>query len=238
MPTSPPTDTAVPARQARFWNWIARRYAASTMTDPAGYEKSLERVRALLTTEHEVLELGCGTGSTALRLAPHTAHLLATDFSPAMLAIARERLQAQPVPQLRFALADADGQAFETGRHDRVLAFNLLHLCDDLDRTLANIVRTLRPGGLLISKTPCIGELSPFITGPLALLLPVLRVFGRAPRMRFLDEAQLRAAMQRAGLELLASERHGTRGKRDVRAFIVARKPAEASMAAAQPGGG
>ena len=210
----------------RFWNWIARRYAANTIADQAGYEKTLQRTCEFLSAEHEVLELGCGTGSTALRLAPHTARLLATDLSPAMLVIARERLQAQPMPQLEFALADVDGLDFGAARYDRVLAFNLLHLSADLDQTLATIVRALRPGGLLISKTPCIGELNPFITRPLALLMRVLRIVGRAPYMRFLDEAQLSAAMQRAGLQLLASERHGTRGK-DVRAFIVARKPAE-----------
>ena len=210
----------------RFWNWIARRYAANTIADQAGYEKTLQRTCEFLSAEHEVLELGCGTGSTALRLAPHTARLLATDLSPALLAIARERLQAQPMPQLEFALADVDGLDFGAARYDRVLAFNLLDLSADLDQTLATIVRALRPGGLLISKTPCIGELNPFITRPLALLMRVLRIVGRAPYMRFLDEAQLSAAMQRAGLQLLASERHGTRGK-DVRAFIVARKPAE-----------
>ncbi|MBK8666098.1 MAG: class I SAM-dependent methyltransferase [Burkholderiales bacterium] len=231
LPSTPSQiHAADSARKMRFWNWIARRYAANAIADQAGYETTLQRVRELLNTEHEVLELGCGTGSTALRLAPHTARLLATDLSPAMLVIARERLQAQPRPQLEFALADVDGPDFESARYDRVLAFNLLHLSADLDQTLATVVRTLRPSGLLISKTPCLGELNPLITRPLALLMRVLRAVGRAPHMRFLDEAQLSAAMQRAGLQLLASERHGTRGK-DMRAFIVARKPAEAQAA-------
>lgn len=232
MPATPRADAAAQAGKARFWNWIARRYAAHAMSDPAGYERSMQRVIGLLEPGHEVLELGCGTGGTALRLAPHTARLLATDFSPEMLAIARERWQAQPVPQLEFALADADGQAFETGRYDRVLAFNLLHLTADLDQALGTVRRTLRPGGLLIAKTPCMAELNPWLVRGLSLLFPLLRLVGRAPRMQFLDEPRLRAALQRAGLQVLASERHGTRGK-DVRAFIVARKPLEADEAAA-----
>ncbi len=224
--TSPPgTQAGAQARRARFWNWIARRYAGHTMSDPAGYEKSLARVIGLLAPTHEVLELGCGTGSTALRLAPHTGRLLATDFSPEMLAIARERLAAQPVPQLVFELADADAPELGQARYDRVLAFNLLHLTADQDTALDGIVRALRPGGLLISKTPCIAELNPFAVGGLRLLMPVLRAMGRAPYLQFLDEPRLRAAMQRAGLQVQASERHGTGSGRDVRAFIVARKP-------------
>ena len=224
MPSPQRPEAAAQARKARFWNWIARRYAAHPMSDPTGYEASMARVIGLLAPEHEVLELGCGTGSTALRLAPHTGHLRATDFSPDMLAIARERLQAQPVPQLEFALADADAPDFGTVRYDRVLAFNLLHLTADLDAALASAVQALRPGGLLISKTPCMAELNPFVVGALRVLLPALRAVGRAPHMQFVDEPRLRAAMQRAGLQVLASERHGTRGK-DVRAFIVACKP-------------
>ena len=134
-------------------------------------------------------------------------------------------LAAQPVPQLVFELADADAPELGQARYDRVLAFNLLHLTADLDTALAGIVRALRPGGLLISKTPCIAELNPFAVGGLRLLMPVLRAMGRAPYLQFLDEPRLRAAMQRAGLQVQASERHGTGSGRDVRAFIVARKP-------------
>ena len=62
-----------------------------------------------------VLEIGCGTGSIAIRLAPHAGEWTATDFSPEMLRIAR----AKPAPKnLRFVLADA-GSAFDGGPSTR-----------------------------------------------------------------------------------------------------------------------
>ena len=140
-----------PSPSARFWDRIAPRYARAAIADQAGYEKTLQRVSGLLAPTHSVLELGCGTGTTALRLAPHARSLLATDASPAMVAIARERLHAQPTPGLTFAVADADLAPFDTAGYDRVLAFNLLHLLADLDPALAAIAHTLRPGGLFIS---------------------------------------------------------------------------------------
>ncbi len=54
---------------AKFWDRAAPKYAASKIADTGGYERSLERMRALLNPDFTVLELGCGTGSTALRLA-------------------------------------------------------------------------------------------------------------------------------------------------------------------------
>ena len=121
------------SRKAVFWDRIARKYATDPISDMAGYEATLRRVQELLTADQNVLEIGCGTGTTALRLAPSVQRMLATDFSKEMIAIAHEKLAAQPVPQLSFALADADAPVFGLGTFDVALAFNVLHLVADLD---------------------------------------------------------------------------------------------------------
>jgi len=212
---------AAAGSQVRFWDRIAPKYAADPIADLAGYEATLLRVQGLLSTQHDVLEIGCGTGSTALRLAPFTRSLLATDVSPQMIAIAGQRLTAQPSPQLSFAVADAEAAAFGQGVYDAVLAFNVLHLTSDLDAALKQAAQALRPGGLLISKTACLAEMNPLIP---YLAVPLMRAIGKAPPVLCFDEQRLRAAMVRQGLQIVCAERHGTRGK-DIRAFVVARKP-------------
>lgn len=219
-PRSEPSESS--ARKARFWGRIAVKYAAEPIADIAGYETTLRRVQGLLSTDQDVLEIGCGTGTTALRLAPFTRRLLATDVSTGMIAIAREKLAAQPVPQLNFAVADADAPVAGQGEYDVVLAFNVLHLVTDLDRALGLAVQTLRPGGLLISKTACISEMNPLIPN---VALPLMRAIGKAPLALCFDADVLRSAIQRQGMDIVSVERHGTRGK-DFRVFIVARKPA------------
>ncbi len=218
----PLTGVAVSAaRKAEFWDRTARQYAADPIADPAGYETTVRRVQALLSPRHSVLELGCGTGTTALRLAPFAGQLLATDVSAGMIAIAQEKLLAQSVPNLSFALGDADGPMAAPCTFDVVLAFNLLHLVADLDQTLAHAVQALKPGGLLITKTPCIAEMNPLVPW---LALPVMRALGKAPHLLCLKGDAFTTAVARQGLDILAVERHGSRGK-DVRVFIVARKP-------------
>jgi SAM-dependent methyltransferase len=224
LPEASPTTHAgaSAARKARFWDRIAVQYAADPIADIAGYETTLRRVQGLLSAQHDVLEIGCGTGSTALRLAPFTRRLLATDVSAGMIAIAREKLAAQRTPQLSFAVADADAPVAAVGEYDVVLAFNLLHLVTDLDRALQLAIRALRPGGLLISKTACISEMNPLIA---YLALPLMRVVGKAPPVRRFDATALESAIARQGMDIVSVERHGARGK-DFRVFIVARKPA------------
>jgi SAM-dependent methyltransferase len=220
---APNASAGVPAvRKARFWDRTAAQYAADPNADLAGYEATLRRVQGLLSADQDVLEIGCGTGTTALRLAPFTRRLLATDVSAGMIAIARQKLAAEPVPQLTFAVADAETPVAGPGVVDAVLAFNVLHLVSDLDRALELAMRALRPGGLLISKTACISEMNPLIP---YLALPLMRAVGKAPHVLCFDADALRSAIARQGMDIVSVERHGTRGK-DFRVFIVARKPA------------
>lgn len=219
----PALGTAAAAK-ARFWDRAARRYAAASIADVAGYEATVQRVLSLLSTDSAVLELGCGTGSTALRLAAHTRSLLATDVSAQMIGIAREKLAAlpQPLPQLRFERADADVPLVAGACFDAVLAFNLLHLLTDLDGALDAIQAALKPGGLFISKTVCLAEMNPLVP---RLLVPLLRAVGMAPRVLVFDGTGLQATLRRHGFVIEAAERHGTTRK-DIRIFIVARRPA------------
>lgn len=205
---------------ARFWDRNARKYAREPIADPAGYEHSLERTLQVLNREDRVLELGCGTGSTALRLAAYVRSYLGTDVSPAMIRIADEKRAAANIPALTFAVATAEAPTLEAGAFDVVLGFNYLHLVRNVPDTLRRIHRLLKPGGTFISKTPCLGDMSPLIGG---VLLPIMHALGRAPHVNVLREVELDARIRSAGFEVLAIEDHTTRGKVR-RPFMVARR--------------
>jgi len=82
----------------RFWNRVAARYAARPLKDVAAYEALLGDVAGRLQPTDTVLEIGCGTGGTAIRLAPRVAHWLATDFSSEMVRIAQAKPGGDTVP--------------------------------------------------------------------------------------------------------------------------------------------
>ena len=207
------------ASDARFWDRISRKYANDVIADQGGYERTLERTRALLQPDDHVLELGCGTGSTALRLAGDVRRYLATDLSAGMIAIAREKLSASPVPSLAFEVATADDSIREARQFNAVLGFNYLHLVRDVPGTLRRVHGLLAPGGLFISKTPCLGDMNPL----LSLALPGMRMIGKAPYVSVFRQAELRERVSAAGFEILAAENHASRGN-DRRPCIVARK--------------
>ena len=181
---------------AAFWDGMADRYAARPIDDPDAYQATLDRVQAHLDTPFSVLELGCGTGTTALHLYPHVVHYRGTDLSPEMIRIARDRAAQVPQTALRFSVSSLGAT---TGTWNAVLAFNLLHLVDDLPAALAHIRSLLPPGGLFLGKTPC-------LKGKPWLRLPIwgLQVLGKAPSgVRFLGPPQLQALVKDAGFEIL-----------------------------------
>lgn len=208
------------ASDARFWDRISRKYARDAIADQGGYERTLDRTRALLKPDDQVLELGCGTGSTALRLAGDVRSYLATDLSAGMIGIAREKQSVSAVPNLDFQIATAEASMLEAGRFNAVLGFNYLHMVRDVPGTLRRIHSLLAPGGLFISKTPCLGDMNPLLS---LVLLPGMRAIGKAPYVSVFRQAELCRLVSSAGFDLLATENHASKGN-DRRPCIVARK--------------
>ncbi len=205
--------------EARFWDRIARKYATERIKDEAGYERTLERTRKCLRSSDTVLEIGCGTGTTALNLAQSVSRIVASDVSSEMIAIAREKAVAKSCLNAEFAVAAAERMLGSEGLYNAVLAFNVLHLIGDRQSTLASIRRLVKPGGLFISKTPCLSEMNPLIR----YAVPVAQFVGKAPFVSFFTATELEAEIAGAGFAIIERERHGS-GRKDARIFIVARK--------------
>jgi ubiquinone/menaquinone biosynthesis C-methylase UbiE len=203
----------------RFWDRIARKYAADPIKDMDGYERTLDRTRHYLNDTDAVLEFGCGTGTTALRLAPHVARMVATDLSHEMIAIAREKKTSHAGSNVEFAVAAPEGAPWPDSSFDAVLAFNLWHLVADRASALAQVRRLLKPGGLFVSKTPCLAEMNPL----LRLAVPLMRLVGKAPYVAFFSAAAFESEIEGAGFTIIERARHGS-GRKDPRIFIVARK--------------
>jgi len=210
--TTPEQSSAI-----QFWDRVARKYAARPIGNSDAYEKTLDITRSHLKPTDSVLEIGCGTGSTALLLAPDVAQYLASDPAPQMVAIGREKaLQAQ-ISGLRNAQGALGDPALGTGPYDAVLAYNLLHLLPDIPGDLAKIHALLAPGGVFLSKTGCISGWRNIFRP----IVGILRLFGKAPAINFISVAKLEQSIRQAGFDIIdACEPSGSPLGR----LVVARK--------------
>lgn len=206
------------ADSARFWDRIADKYSRSPVKDEESYRHTLDRVKAHLDPESRVLEIGCGTGSTALTLSESVAEIVATDISPRMIEIAARKARDGGIGNVRFAAEDTLAVGRTDGPFDAVLAFNLFHLLREPGAGIGAAMKLVRPGGLLISKSPCLKGANPIYP----IMIPIMRLFGKAPHVSFFTVEELETMVTGAGGEIVET---GTFPKSPPARFIVARKP-------------
>ncbi len=124
-------------------------YDAKQRFDPAGDVEALRRLG--LSPSSVVLDLGCGTGTFALAVAPHCARVIALDVSAPMLERLVERAGAQGVSNVEVVRGGFLTYVHTEDPVDVVYSRNALHQLPDFWKVLAltRVARVLRAGGLL-----------------------------------------------------------------------------------------
>ena len=203
-------------RSARIWDRFADRYAAKSIGDESAYQRKLATTRQYLNQDSMVVELGCGTGSTALAHAPYVKHLTAIDFSRKMIAIAHKKANAAQIDNVEFICREISDIVADDASIDVVLALNVLHVLADWRTTITSVHRMLKPGGVFISSNLCLSD-------GLTFLKPVAAVgrrVGLMPTLSFFSRSQLERSMADEGFELLHSWQPAPKSA----TFMVARK--------------
>jgi SAM-dependent methyltransferase len=108
----------------------------------AWYQATL--LRRLPTPCHRVLDVGCGAGAFAVRLADHAGEVIAVDRSPAMVAAARARVP----PNVTVVEDDVMRMALPDAGFDAIVSIAALHHLP-LEPALSKLAGALRPGGVL-----------------------------------------------------------------------------------------
>ena len=201
---------------ARFWDRIAERYAKKPVANEAAYQKKLQITREQFRPDMEVLELGCGTGSTAIAHAPYVEHIRAIDISSKMIEIAQRKADAANVQNVTFERSAIDDLDLPEQSLDAVLALSVLHLLDDKDAVIAKVGTALRPRGILVTNTPCLADTMRWFQ-PFARIVGWL---GLIPSVTFFTTEDLRNSFIRAGFDI----EHEWRPAKGKAVFMLARK--------------
>lgn len=207
-------------QDAPFWNDLAERYAAKPVDDPNAFERKIAITRALIPAGGRFLDVGCGTGSLALRLADVAAEVHGLDLSQGMIDIARRKAQTDGVDHAHFHVGDLGSATDLTpGSFDVVSAYSLLHLVPDRAATLAALHRLARPGGSLVVSSVSLGN--SWI--PYGLIIKVMRWLGKAPHVRIYDGDAIVREVEAAGFVDVTV--HDVGAKSSEVTFLTAKKP-------------
>lgn len=204
-------------KSAKFWNKLADRYSRHQVADEAAYRKKLEVTQSYFRPDMEVLEFGCGTGTTAIHHAPFVKRILATDFSSEMIRICREKAQAADIDNIEFQCSSFDDLNPADASYDMILGLNILHLMDNWEEVIQRAYKILRPGGVFITSTGCVGD---SLLRFLKFIVPIGQSLGLLPRLVVISKKQLEKSVTDAGFTIV----HQWHPKKMAAVFIVAKK--------------
>lgn len=138
-------------RSPAYLEFCRRVYGTSFVQFGMLDQEQLEALIAslALSPRDRVLDLGCGIGVQAEYIADRTgARVTGLDFAEAAIVRARERTGSK-TESLEFVLGDLNALDVPPRSYEAALAIDTLYFVDDLEKTLADIVRLLVPGGRL-----------------------------------------------------------------------------------------
>lgn len=185
-------------QSTKFWDKIAPGYAKQPIADEASYQKKLQVTRNYFRPDMEVLEIGCGTGSTALIHAPYVKHIRAIDFSAQMIAIAQEKAACQNITNVTFEQGSVEQLNIPPQTLDMVLGLSILHLLEDKEATIAQVYQMLKPGGLFVTSTTCLGDAMSWFK----LIAPIGRLLGFFPLVKVFTVPELIDSLTHAGFTI------------------------------------
>lgn len=203
-------------QSAKFWDKVAERYAKRPIADEAAYQKKLEVTRRYFRPNMEVLEFGCGTGSTAIAHAPYVKHIRAIDISSKMIEIAERKAAAARIDNVTFEQSTIEDIRIADQSVDAVLGLSILHLLNDKEAAIGKVHRMLKPDGIFVTSTACLGDTMKLFK----YVAPLGRFFGVMPLVKVFTTKELQHSLTNAGFEIDYQWQPG-KGKA---VFIVAKK--------------
>jgi len=190
----------------KFWNRIANTYAKAPIKDQHTFNQTIDDIKKHLMTNDKVLDYGCGTGTYSIAIGDNVKSIHAIDFSSKMVCIATGRAKDSNKTNIRFEHMTVFDDRLQPGSFDVVLAFNILHLQQNLDETLHRINELLKPGGRLISKTVCLGEKSALFSYLIFYVIKPISKLGILPHIISFTFAELEASINKHQMQIIETK--------------------------------
>ena len=132
-----------------FWDYIANFYDFfENLYNSKVNQELCKKVAERMSSNDNVLECACGTGMISVYIATKCRSLIATDFSQGMLAKSRKR--CKNIKNIRVEKANILQLEYPNESFDKVVAANVIHLLDQPDIAISELIRVCKKGGQII----------------------------------------------------------------------------------------
>ncbi|MDN5202714.1 class I SAM-dependent methyltransferase [Fulvivirgaceae bacterium BMA10] len=200
----------------KFWDRVSKQSDKPTIKLSPTSLKTIESAIKYLKPDDVILDFGCGSGTITSEIAYHVKEIQAIDISFGMIEVAKKKVEQRKIENIDFTQSTILNKRFNEKSFDVILAFNVLHFIEDKQQIMQRINNLLKPEGLFISATVCLGERMTF----LKLAMFLLTKLGMVPTMNFYKTTALEGMVTNGNFKIVESKKISGLPE----CFIVAKK--------------
>jgi 2-polyprenyl-3-methyl-5-hydroxy-6-metoxy-1,4-benzoquinol methylase len=115
-----------------------------------------------------------------------------------MIEIAQGKANAEKIANVTFERLTIDAFSVADETLDAVLALSILHLLENKEDVIAKVHRMLKPGGIFVTSTACLGDTMKFIK----LIAPIGKFLGLMPLVKVFTTNELKESLTGAGFHI------------------------------------
>jgi 2-polyprenyl-3-methyl-5-hydroxy-6-metoxy-1,4-benzoquinol methylase len=188
-------------KDEKFWDRIASKFDRIEKND-ISYKIFIEKARGYLKADDTILDFGCGTGLICNEIAENVGIVHAIDISTKMIEISKNKASERKIRNIDFARTTIFDEKFKVGSFDAIIAFNIFHLLDEPQKHFQRLNQMLKPGGLIISSTPCMSE-----ARLLNFVLKLFSFIGMTPKLNSFTSSEMEHLLLSESFKTIAFNR-------------------------------
>jgi 2-polyprenyl-3-methyl-5-hydroxy-6-metoxy-1,4-benzoquinol methylase len=209
-------------RSEKMWDQLAKNWDTPGVSLGENDLKIIGMTRKYINPNSVVLDYGCATGSIALEIASVAKEVHGIDISPNMIEVAKSKADRNNIKNIGFARAEIFDESLGKESFDVILSLSILHLVEDSAQVIDRINQLLKPGGVFISATPCLGEKT-FISVLMNIPVFLLSRIGVIPSITFFSASNLIEVITETGFQVVEQKDLSVHPLKEY--FIAAKKP-------------
>lgn len=189
-------------KSEKFWDGMSKKFDKRVQRFEPVYRKTIENAKKYLNQNSIVLDYACGTGIITNELAGSVKTIHAIDISSKMIEAAKRKAEDRAISNIEYERATIFDEKLRNELFDAVLVFNVLHLLEDAEAVVQRVYNLLKPGGMIISATACLGEKKTL----LSCFLSVISRLGIVPPVQFFTIADLEKLIAQRNFGIIETE--------------------------------
>ena len=175
----------------KFWDKVSKN---SDKKLSKASQITINNTIKYLNPPDELLDYGCGNGRLTKELSSYVRQVTGVDISQEAINIASNNQ-----PNAIFIQGDIFTEELNEKTYDVICCYNVLHYMTDLSKVLEQIYMLLKPNGLFISSTACMGDVRSISSSILKGLTGVHMI----PKMNFYKAQDLIDEVNASGFHLI-----------------------------------